>query len=229
MQVHRLINSPVDSNCFVIVGNNDNSCIVIDPGTENCEELLAFIESHNLSVQYCFLTHEHIDHIIGCNVLKKHYPQVKLVCSDLCAKNLNNTRFNLSRLEEHFTSRDSFPFPDLTYSNKLMFEWQGEKVLFLKAMGHSQGSSIALIGENLFVGDTFIYHYKTTTTLPGASRRDLVETFDSLLNDFCNESIIVYPGHFDSCKLSEMKKELLPQSIKIKRILERKHLDNGKE
>ena len=224
MQVHRLINSPVDSNCFVLVGEVDSNCIVIDPGTEDCQELLAFLDAHGLQVQYIFLTHEHIDHIIGCKALKERYPQAKLICSDLCAQNLNNTRLNLSRFAEQFT-----PEPELTYTDYLSFEWQGVQATFFKAMGHSQGSSCALIDVCLFVGDTFIYHYKTTTTLPGAARQDLVKTFDSLLNDFCNESILVYPGHFDFCKLSEMKKELLPQSIKIKRILERKHLDNGKE
>lgn len=229
MQVHRLINSPVDSNCFVLVGKIDNNCIVIDPGTEDCQELLAFLDENELQVQYIFLTHEHIDHIIGCKTLKEQFPLAKLICSDLCARNLNDTRFNLSRFAEQFTPRDGFPEPELTYADRLSIEWQGMQATFFKAMGHSQGSSHALIDNCIFVGDTFICHYKTTTTLPGAARQDLVKTFDSLLNDFCNESILVYPGHFDSCKLSEMKKELLPQSIKIKRILERKHLDNGKE
>ena len=222
MQVHRLINSPVDSNCFVVVGELDSNCIVVDPGTEDCSELLAFLSNHLLQVQFIFLTHEHIDHIIGCKALKEHFPQAKLVCSDLCAKNLNDTRLNLSRFAEQFAPRDSFPEPELTYSDKLVMDWQGEEVSFFKALGHSQGSSHAMIGKCLFVGDTYIYQYKTTTTLPGASKPDLVKTFESLLNDFKDESIVVYPGHFGECSLVEMKSEVMPQLAKFKRLLSNK-------
>lgn len=221
MQVHRFINSPVDSNCFVVTGNVNNNCIVIDPGTEDCVELLSFLEAQYLIPQYVFLTHEHIDHIIGCKTLKEHYPEANLVCSDLCARNLNDTRLNLSRFAEQFTPRDSFPEPELTYADNLTLDWQGEKAIFFKAMGHSQGSSHALIGKCLFVGDTYIYHYKTTTTLPGASRQDLVRTFENIINNQDDEDIVVYPGHFGSCKLSEMKAELEPQLLRIKKIVER--------
>lgn len=222
MQVHRLINQPVDSNCFVMEGDIDNRCIVIDPGTEDCRELFAFLDEKKLTVQYVFLTHEHIDHIIGGKALKERYPEARLICSDLCAENLNNTRFNLSRLAELFTPRDSFPKPELTYSDQLVLDWQGEKAVFFKAMGHSLGSSHALIGNCLFVGDTYIYHYKTTTTLPGSSKPKLVKTFESMINDFTDNDIIVYPGHFDACTVSEMKKEIEPQLANIKRIIERK-------
>lgn len=224
MQVHCIVNSPVDSNCFVVVGDVDNNCIVIDPGTEDCEELLSFLETHSFNPQYIFLTHEHIDHIIGCKTLKEHYPQAKIVCSDFCAQNLNDTRFNLSRFAEQFTPRDCFPQPELTYTDCLTIDWQGVDAVFFKAKGHSQGSSHALIGNCLFVGDTFIYHYKTTTTLPGSSKQELVKTFESLMNEFQDESIVVYPGHFDSCTPAEMRDELMPQSEKMKAILRKKGL-----
>lgn len=224
MQVHRLINHPVDSNCFVLEGDIDNRCIVIDPGTEDCQELFNFLEERKLTVQYIFLTHEHIDHIIGCKALKEHYPEAQLVCSDLCAANLNNTRYNLSRLAEQFTPRNSFPEPDLVYSDELVIKWQGMKAQFFKAMGHSPGSSHALIDNCLFVGDTYIYHYKTTTTLPGSSKQELVKTFESLMNDFNDENITVYPAHFDPCTPEEMKDELMSQADKVRAILQRKGL-----
>jgi glyoxylase-like metal-dependent hydrolase (beta-lactamase superfamily II) len=222
MQVHCLINSPVDSNCFVLEGDIDNRCIVIDPGTEDCRELLTFLDEKQLVVQYIFLTHEHIDHILGCKTLKEHYSEAKIICSDFCAQNLNDTRMNLSRFAEQFTPRDGFPEPELTYADQLSIDWQGEKVVFFKAMGHSQGSSHALIGNRLFVGDTYILHYKTTTTLPGSSKKELVATFGSLMNDFNDENIIVYPGHFGSCSVEEMEKEIEPQMENVKRIVERK-------
>lgn len=224
MIVHKIVNHPVDSTCFVLEGDIDNRCIVIDPGTEDCCELLTLLDERKLTVQYIFLTHEHIDHIIGCKALKERYPEALLLCSDMCARNLNNTRMNLSRLAEQFTPRDSFPEADLAYTDELLICWQGMRARFFKAMGHSQGSSHALIGNCLFVGDTYIYHYKTTTTLPGASKQELVKTFESLINDFNDENITVYPAHFDSCTPKEMKEELLPQAEKMRAILRKKGL-----
>lgn len=224
MQVHKIINHPVDSTCFVLEGDIDNRCIVIDPGTEDCVELFSLLEERKLTVQYIFLTHEHIDHIIGCRTLKERYPDSQLVCSDLCARNLNDTRMNLSRLAEQFTPCNSFPEADLVYTDELRIRWQGMKAWFFKAMGHSPGSSHALIGNCLFVGDTYIYHYKTTTTLPGSSKQELVKTFESLMNNFNDENLIVYPAHFDSCTPKEMVKELIPQAEKMRAILKKKGL-----
>ncbi len=226
--VHRIINSPVDSNCFVVVSDTGDRCIVIDPGTEDCRELLSFLGSHQLQVQYIFLTHEHIDHIIGCRTLKEHCPGAKLVCSDLCARNLNDTRLNLSRFAEQFTPHDNFPQADMVYADELTVDWQGQTARFFKATGHSQGSSHAIIGNCLFVGDTYIHHYKTTTTLPGASKPELVNTFESLVNDFQDEHLVVYPAHFESCTPGEMKKELLPQIVKLRQILDRKSKDGNR-
>lgn len=224
MIVHKIVNHPVDSTCFVLEGDIDNRCIVIDPGTEDCCELFAKLDERKLTVQYIFLTHEHIDHIIGCKALKERFPEALLLCSDLCANNLNDTRMNLSRFAEQFTPHDSFPEADLAYSDELVIKWQGLIARFFKALGHSQGSSHALIGDCLFVGDTYIYHYKTTTTLPGASKQELVKTFESLLNDYTDENLTVYPAHFDSCTPQEMKEELMPQAEKMRAILRKKGL-----
>lgn len=223
MQVYHIFNKPVDSTCWVVVGDVDKKCIVIDPGTEDCRELLALLDEHQLKVQYIFLTHEHIDHIIGCKVLKERY-DCQLICSDACAENLNNTRFNLSRLAEYFTPRDKFPLPDITYTDVLTLCWNGTKVVLSKLLGHSLGSSLVQIGKCLFVGDTFIHGFKTTTTLPGSSKPDLVKSFERLLNDFTDDEIVVYPGHFDTCSLQEMKREILPQLEKTKEIVKRKGL-----
>lgn len=224
MLIHKIINHPVDSTCFVLEGDIDNRCIVIDPGTEDCCELFDLLDERELTVQYIFLTHEHIDHIIGCKALKERYPDALLLCSDLCARNLNDTRLNLSRFAEQFTPHDSFPEVDLAYSDELVINWQGLKVRFFKAMGHSQGASHALIGDCLFVGDTYICHYKTTTTLPGASKQELVKTFERLINNLNDENLTVYPAHFESCTSTEMKDELILQAEKMRAILRKKGL-----
>ena len=78
--IERILNKPIDSNCFVIHALGKHSCIIIDPGTEDCEDLIRFLKSKYLIPEYIFLTHEHFDHIWGIKKLKETY-SCKLICS----------------------------------------------------------------------------------------------------------------------------------------------------
>ena len=219
MLIHSIINHPVDSTCFIVASDSDSTCIVVDPGTQDCQELFRLLDDRSLVVQYIYLSHEHIDHIIGCKRLKELFPQAKLVCSANCAKRLNNTRYNLSRFAEQFVPIDGFPEPEITFDDSITITWNGVEVLLHSLPGHSEGSSIMKIGNDLFVGDTFIFHFKTTSTLPGSSRVDLIKAFTYLLTAFTDNSIIVHPGHFEQCTLAEMKLEIVPQLEKIKKLV----------
>ena len=93
--VHKIVNYPIDSNCFVIYKKYDFFCIVIDPGSENNEELISFFEKENIYPSYIILTHEHFDHILGANSLKEIYNS-KIVCSEICSELISNSKKNLS-------------------------------------------------------------------------------------------------------------------------------------
>lgn len=75
------------SNCYIISQENYNGCIVIDPGTEDCKEIIEYFETRNLEPEYIFLTHEHSDHTWGCNTLIDKY-NAKVVTSNECKKAL---------------------------------------------------------------------------------------------------------------------------------------------
>ena len=228
MEVYRLINQPVDSNCFVIIGELDNTCIVVDPGTEDCKNLFSLLNKYNLEVKYVYITHEHIDHIIGCVTLKQQY-NYKLICSDQCASLLNNSRYNLSRIAEQFTEKTSFPVADIVFSDKLMINWQNCSIYFYKMLGHSEGSSMAQIGNEIFVGDTIIKAYKTVTTLPGGSKKNLLFSLERLLINFDNPDMIVNFGHFESCTMMELIPEIKEQISYLKgKLLYKTYVDNTK-
>lgn len=75
MNVINFENNLLKSNSFVILENN--SAIAIDPYCMKCLDLE--------NVEYIFLTHEHYDHISGVNYFKECFPDVKVVCSKICA------------------------------------------------------------------------------------------------------------------------------------------------
>lgn len=74
LTVLKIENYPVASNCYVLYDKSQgNTCILVDPGSENCDSLERTLEEHELLPEYIILTHEHFDHIWGCNYLTNKY------------------------------------------------------------------------------------------------------------------------------------------------------------
>ena len=45
-------NKPIDSNCFVIYNNSSSDCIIVDPGTKDCSDLLLFLNQKKIVPEY---------------------------------------------------------------------------------------------------------------------------------------------------------------------------------
>lgn len=222
LQVKTIINNPVSSNCFIITMDNSNSCIIVDPGTEDCKELISYLKNNNLNPDYIILSHEHVDHIIGCQELKKFY-DVKIVCSLNCSKYMQLSKYNLTRMTEQWEERLSMPEADVILEDKdYHLEWEDSIFNFYKTEGHSYGSICFSIGDIFFAGDTLIKGYRTTTILPGASREDLITTFEFILNQFDLNKTFVYSGHYDGFYLKEVEQEVLDQIIFLKKKIKQK-------
>ena len=53
--IERIPNMPKDSNCYVVYDKNFDSCIIIDPGTEDCKSLIDFVKSKKKCLSIFFL------------------------------------------------------------------------------------------------------------------------------------------------------------------------------
>lgn len=194
MQVTQIINSPVESNCFVIcIKEYSPSCIIIDPGTEDCYYLQEFITTHDLIPEYIILTHEHFDHIWGVNKLRILY-NLKLICSDECSKAIFSRKKNFSL----FYNQQGFEvLPANLIINDLnnTFNWHNIEIRFIETKGHSRGSICILVDNFLFTGDTLIKGLKTVTKLMGGNKNELKMSLLKLNNLFKEKNIVVYPGH----------------------------------
>lgn len=219
MFVRRFENTPISSNSFIIYDEKDKRCLVVDPGTEDCSNIIPFLDKHNLNVEYCFLTHEHIDHIVGLKLLKDKY-DCKVVCSINCAANLNDTKYNLSEFEERFEPINSFPTADVTFDSHLVLNWHNMELKMYVMLGHSRGSSIMLVGGDLFIGDNLIKGMRTKANYFGGSKEDLLASLETVLERYGNSDLIVRSGHFDSCPMAEIRPEIEEQIAFLKRKLQ---------
>ena len=73
IKINMFENKPINSNCYILYNGYSNRCVIIDPGTKNCSNIIPFIKEKKLTPEYVILTHEHFDHIWGVNFLRKKY------------------------------------------------------------------------------------------------------------------------------------------------------------
>ncbi len=194
IKVDLIINKPIDSNCYLIHLGDNSNCIIIDPGTEDCEDLISIIDKRNLKPEYIFLTHEHFDHIWGVNTLKQKY-SIKVVCSQECAERIIDKKRNLSL----FYNQKGFYLnvADIFFHERLFYMiWQGINIEFIKTKGHSEGSICIKIENNLFSGDSMIKGEKTVLKLPESNKEKLIRSLNYLKSNYLDTKI--YPGHGSS-------------------------------
>lgn len=199
LKIHRIINNPIDSNCFIVYSKN-KKCIVIDPGSENSDEIINFLESNNLNPEFVVLTHEHFDHIWSVNDLKLKY-ESKVIASRLCGEKITNAKKNMSVFYNQI-GFECFNCDISVESIKNKMKWEDEEVVFIETPGHTDCSISIVIKNKIFVGDLMIPKHKTVTKLPSGNKKVLIESLENIYKNYKNFEI--YPGHGDVFKLNEL-------------------------
>ncbi len=76
MTIQTFTFNPFATNCYLC--HDAGEAVLIDPSSVDAAEhnqVLAYIEAHNLTVKHLLLTHAHIDHIFGCAFMANHFGQ----------------------------------------------------------------------------------------------------------------------------------------------------------
>jgi hydroxyacylglutathione hydrolase len=192
VEIERLINYPVESNCYVITSNKDEKCIIVDPAQEEGKTLCEYLRIKGLKPDLILLTHEHFDHISSVETLREQF-KCKVVSSAKCSENITNSKKNLSLFYDQkgfICSRSDV----IIETDEDFLEWQDLRIKFYLTPGHSEGGMCFEIDGNLFTGDSLMEEYRTTVKLPGGNQRKLIESVQNLLKRF-DMSTKIFPGH----------------------------------
>jgi hydroxyacylglutathione hydrolase len=206
ISIKQFINFPVSSNCYIIRVFGQSKCIVIDPGSENSEELIMYLKKNNLFPEYIFLTHEHFDHIWGVEAIRIKF-NAKLICSFLCNQNIVDPKKNMSL----FYNQEGFKInsADILYEQinyKLL--WNEFNIDFFKTPGHTDSSFSIHIQNYLFVGDLMILDTRTVTKLPTGDKQKLLSSLNFIFDNFLSKKSLIYPGHGNHFNIKDVKPKM---------------------
>ncbi len=204
VQIERFINELMSSNCYLVIDKTSGHCICIDPASEKSEREIAFIKGRGLTIDYIILTHEHTDHTWGVNALVNSFPEVKVICSEICKQNL------AKEFQAYFMLY--YDNPDYHYSvckidettedlEGILF-WNGCKIVFIRAPGHSLGSICVELEGRLFTGDA-IMQSKPYINKRNGCKELYFESVRKIKETYSVDTKI-YPGHGEVFMLKEM-------------------------
>ena len=170
----------------------DDARILIDCGPDFRTQVLRLPFE---KIDGVLITHEHYDHIEGCSYLQMVYPNVKIIASEACSKNIQDERWNLSRFVADNGVGFTVSAADIVIKKDISFQLIGLDFYFLLTPGHSLGSMCFFVENSFFSGDMLIPDEKEVLKLKGGSLEDYNVSLKRINQVLSKGKFVVYPGH----------------------------------
>ena len=203
--VHTLTYNPYQENTYLLA-NNNNECIIIDPGMHNHQEEAHFenyISNHNLTPVLLLNTHCHVDHVLGNNFVYEKWGLIPQFHEDEIPVFVSVQNY---APQMGFKYQPS-PISETFLNDEEPIQLNDFNIDIILAPGHSPGHLCYYIkDQNILIGgDVLFYNSIGRTDLPGGNHQTLL---DSIKNKIYTlpDSTTVYPGHGPSTNIGFEKK-----------------------
>ncbi len=202
MKLQVLTANPFQVNTYII-SNSKNHAIIIDPACSNEAEQLYFTEIINkqgITPVRIYLTHGHIDHILGCGFMQQLYNIEVYAHKD--------TEVFIQQASD---SADLFglEMSHLPVINNTIEHLQKTgideiEMTALHAPGHAAGSFCYYLKDHniVFTGDVLFMQSIGRTDLPTGDMDTLLESIRQQLFTL-PPTTVVYPGHGPSTTIED--------------------------
>ena len=189
LEVLSLPNGAFQENCFVVADRETREAALVDPG-EEAERFLQTIEAHGLTLRAIWLTHAHIDHVLGVRRVVQAtgapvylHPDDRRLYDGAAAQ---GAWFGL-KVEPPPAPERELAHGDRVGIGGLEFEVR-------HVPGHSPGS-VAFVGHGIaLVGDAVFAGSVGRVDLPGGDGATLLRSITEQLLTLPDETV-VYSGH----------------------------------
>lgn len=183
------------ANCYLVI--DENRALLIDPG-EQFPALARMLNDMGAKLEAVILTHAHFDHIGGLDAILDRF-NVDVYMNPKEFDFLTNPRLNASHSFMTSVTSKAHPVALKSGENKI----GGFDVDAYFCPGHSVGSTVLKIGDNLFTGDVLFQGSIGRTDLPTGDDKAMRESLQFL--NKLPDTLIVYPGHGPSTTLGQEK------------------------
>lgn len=194
--------NPVQENTYLLY-NEQNECIIIDPGCyfdEEKDQLKSFIILNKLQPKLLLNTHCHLDHVFGNKFVSEEY---KLT--------LKTHPLEKKVLELAPASGLMFNLPFDNYQGEVIYLEEGDVISLgndelevIHAPGHSPGSICFYCAKQKFIigGDVLFQNSIGRTDLPYGSHDDLIKNIKEKLFKLPRD-VKVFSGHGPATTIGE--------------------------
>ncbi|WP_456788261.1 MBL fold metallo-hydrolase [Cellulomonas sp. P5_C5] len=219
MQVITVVSAVFGARCSVLV-DDSGSCVVIDAGAGVTDDVLALVAQRELRPAAVLATHGHVDHtwdagrlsealdvpvvlhaadvyrladpfgtlgLLGSAGGPSHDPSGPLAQA-IAATGIDPGSYEPPRRVEAFGTVSAVGSADS------VLELGGLRVVARHAPGHTEGSTLYLLGSLAFTGDVLFAGSVGRTDLPGGDDATMQRTLRDVVATLPPETVVV-PGH----------------------------------
>lgn len=185
MEIKRVVAGIYGANCYIIMDNKTKEALVLDPGGD-VDDILNGITELGAKVKYIFLTHGHVDHTSGVEILK-NLVKAPIAINERDSELINKGAHLYGPLlegkepEYYLKEGDAFKIGDI-------------EVTCIETPGHTPGGMSFIVEDSVFTGDTLFYGSIGRTDLEGGSQEIILKSIKEKLLTLSDDTI-VYPGH----------------------------------
>jgi len=185
-------NNTKEFSCTLYVLSSEKGNLLIDPGYYD-REIKDYLQSIG-GIDSIFITHGHLDHIMGLDSMKRDYPNAKVYINKLekdflYNPGLNCSAFNGFRLICNTEDIDTF--------NEGKIKTVDYDIEIIHTPGHTIGSSIFYLEKEnlLFTGDFILEEDIGRIDLPTGSEADMFSSVEKFKKLRFPDDMKVYFGH----------------------------------
>lgn len=194
MKVLRILNSVAQENTYIL--ENDQACLVVDPGSDN-QTILNTLDEIGKPVVAILLTHTHYDHIMSVEAVRAHCQQPPVYVAQAEKDWLGSPVDNLSGLPRHDDMEDIIVAPaEFTFNNHQDYNLAGFIFRVVPTPGHSIGGVSFIFDQEelVFSGDALFRETIGRWDLPTGNHEQLIDSIRTQLFTL-PKHFKVYPGH----------------------------------
>lgn len=200
---------PIQCNCYILTDDVSRKAYVIDPGAES-QEILKYLERKGSEIQGVLITHAHIDHIGGIEMIYAKHP-VPVFYHPGDRELYENVRMQaeLFGVTPAMLQAVQPKVGEASLNHEQEFVLDGGVIRVVHTPGHTPGSVCFLAeGEKpvVFTGDTLFQGSIGRTDLWGGSFEKIIESIQGRLMAM-EDSVLVLPGHGPETTIGDERRQ----------------------